>query len=243
MVGAAAKRPLGAEVAQLGGRRRPPKGGDILPAFSFKMPPHQEDVDDGDQYPSGNLLPAIPRPHVPRSVAEFQLPGKIQDKILGPPRRCDNPVGEGFLQFGVRCAGFLRAREVLLQSGGAPHRHGAADPDQLPGPGVEHLLVLEVENLLSDLHRQPLLSPECPAVAGPGPKTMGPAGAFCKRYLYMGSAQPSPKRQEATTWLPPECCWKMGYSVTELARALKLSLAWATLTMARGASYLLRPPF
>jgi hypothetical protein len=77
----------------------------------------------------------------------------IHGKILGAAGRGDHPVGHGLLQLRFRCPGVLRDREVLLQSGRAADRHGAADPDQLAGLHVKHLGVLEVENLFPDLHR------------------------------------------------------------------------------------------
>ncbi len=104
------------------------------------------------KYRAVNPLPVIPFSQAPSSVAEFQVPGHIQHEILCPTRRRDNAVGQGLLQFRIVSARFLRAREVLLQSGGAPHRHGAADPDQLPRPGIENLFILEIENFLADFH-------------------------------------------------------------------------------------------
>lgn len=83
----------------------------------------------------------------------LQLLQQLQGKILGPPGRGDHPVGHGLLQFGAPGAGCLRQSEVLLQSGGAPHRHRATHPDQFAGFGIQHLFVLKIsKQLLTDLH-------------------------------------------------------------------------------------------
>lgn len=97
---------------------------------------------------------------------EFQLVRHVQYKILCPAGRGDHPVGKGFFQFGFGCTGLLRAREVFFQSGGTADRHGAADPDQLPGTGIQNLFILEIKNLLANLHGSPFRgdsgNPACP---------------------------------------------------------------------------------
>jgi len=82
----------------------------------------------------------------------FHLVQHPQGKILGPPGWGDDTVGDRLAQFRLCCPRLLRDREVLLQSGGAPHGNGAADPDQLAGLGVQDLFVLVVEKLLADVH-------------------------------------------------------------------------------------------
>ena len=83
---------------------------------------------------------------------QVQLLFHTQDKVLCPPRRCNDAIGEGFLQFGPGSAGFLRSREVFFQSGGAADRHRAADPDELPGLCVEHFFILKIEDFFPDFH-------------------------------------------------------------------------------------------
>jgi hypothetical protein len=87
------------------------------------------------------------------AFSEFQLFGQVKDKVLGPPGGGDHAVGQSFPQFSFSCTCLLRAREVFLQSGGAADRHGAADADQLPGPGIQNLFVVEIEKFLPDLHK------------------------------------------------------------------------------------------
>jgi hypothetical protein len=78
---------------------------------------------------------------------------QLKRKILGPACRGNYPVGHGFLQFGAPGASFLRQGEVLLQSGGAPHRHGTTDPDQLTGLGIQHLFIRKIgKKFFFDLH-------------------------------------------------------------------------------------------
>jgi hypothetical protein len=95
--------------------------------------------------------------HVRLSCPEqsyFQLFGQVQHKILGPPGGGDHAVGQSFPQFSFCCTCLLRAREVLLQSGGAADRHGAPDADQFPGSGIQYLFVVEIEKFLPDLHKR-----------------------------------------------------------------------------------------
>ena len=87
------------------------------------------------------------------AFSDFQLFGHVQHKVLGPPGGGDHAVDQSFPQFSFSCTCLLRAREVFLQSGGAADRHGAPDADQLPGPGIQHLFVVEIEKFLSDLHK------------------------------------------------------------------------------------------
>jgi len=75
-----------------------------------------------------------------------------QGKILGPPGRGDDAVGNRLPQFRPACTRLLRDREVLLQSGRTPHGNGAADPDQFAGLCIQDLFVLVVEYLLADIH-------------------------------------------------------------------------------------------
>ncbi len=84
---------------------------------------------------------------------QFQFFFHGQGKIFRPSRWSDYAVGNGFLQFSAGSAGFLREREVFLQSGGTPDRHGTADPDQFAGLDIEHLFVFIVENFLPYPHR------------------------------------------------------------------------------------------
>ena len=84
--------------------------------------------------------------------SEWELIFQGEYEIFCPAGRGNHAVGQGFPQFGAGGACFLRGREVFLQSGGAPDRHGAADPDQLPGPGIQHFLVGEIQDLLANLH-------------------------------------------------------------------------------------------
>jgi hypothetical protein len=81
--------------------------------------------------------------------SDLQLVRQGEHKIFRPACRGDHAVGQGFLQFGVGGAGFLRGREVFFQSGRAADGHGTADPDQLSGARVQHLFVAEIKNLLS----------------------------------------------------------------------------------------------
>ena len=78
-----------------------------------------------------------------------------QGKVLGPSRRGDNTIGNRLPQFRPCCTGFLRDREVLLQSGRTPHGNGAADQGAGAGLGIQDLFVLIVENLLADIHEVP----------------------------------------------------------------------------------------
>ena len=73
----------------------------------------------------------------------FQFVHQPHSKVFCPAGRRNDAVGNGFTQFCRRCSRFLRSREVFFQSRGAPDRHGAADPDQLTGPRVEHFLILK----------------------------------------------------------------------------------------------------
>jgi hypothetical protein len=104
------------------------------------------------------------RADVSRNTRRHTLPLQLQfffhaqGKIFRPSRRGDDAVGNGLLQFGAGGAGFLREREVFFQSGGAPDRHGTADPDQFTGLDIEHLFVFIVENFLPYPHRCGLLS-------------------------------------------------------------------------------------
>jgi hypothetical protein len=75
-----------------------------------------------------------------------------EDEVFGPPGGGDDPVGHGLAEFLGGCTCFLRDREVFFQSVGAPHRHGAADPDQLTGLDIENLGILVIEHLLPDIH-------------------------------------------------------------------------------------------
>jgi hypothetical protein len=75
-----------------------------------------------------------------------------EDEVLGPAGGGDDPIGHGLAEFFRGGACFLRDREVFLQSVGAPHRHGAGDPDQLPGPDIENFGIFVVEHLLPDIH-------------------------------------------------------------------------------------------
>lgn len=92
---------------------------------------------------------------LPDFISSFfhpQFPLHPQDEVLGSSGGGDHAVGHGFFQFVLGGTGFLRDREVLLESVGAPHRHGTADPDQLPSLDVEDLLVFVIEKFLSHLH-------------------------------------------------------------------------------------------
>lgn len=86
------------------------------------------------------------------SVFDPQFLLHPQDEILGSSGGGDHAVGHGFLQFVLGGTGFLRDREVLLESVGAPHRHGTADPDQLPGLAVEDFRVFVIEKFLAYFH-------------------------------------------------------------------------------------------
>ena len=86
------------------------------------------------------------------SLFIFNLRQHIQGKILGPAAGCDRAVGDRLTEFSVRGAIGLRGREVLLQSGGAPHGDGAPHADQLARAAVQHLFILVVEKLLADVH-------------------------------------------------------------------------------------------
>ena len=78
---------------------------------------------------------------------------KLIGKILCPASRGDDSVSDGLSQFGAPGAGFLRQSEVMLQSLGTLHRHGASHPDQFAGAGIQHLLILEVDRcLFSNFH-------------------------------------------------------------------------------------------
>jgi hypothetical protein len=89
---------------------------------------------------------------LPHPGSEFQFFSHAEHKILGPAHRRNHAVGEGLLQFRFGCACRLRTCEVFLQSGGAADRHGAANADQLPGPGVKNLFILEIEDFLPYSH-------------------------------------------------------------------------------------------
>ncbi len=105
----------------------------------------------------------------------------IQGKILGSPRRGDDAVGDRLAQLLFCCSGFLRDREVLLHSGGAPHGDGAADPDQFTGLGVKHLFILIIQNFLADLHKESSVKQ---AHGNPGDAvcaSYGTAASVCQR--------------------------------------------------------------
>ena len=78
-----------------------------------------------------------------------------ESKIFCPARRGDDAVGHRLLEFRLACPCLLRDREVLFQSGRAPDRHCAADPDQFTGLGVQHLLVVVIEDFLAYFHKFP----------------------------------------------------------------------------------------
>lgn len=59
------------------------------------------------------------------------------------------------MKFFRGCTCFLRTCEVLFQSGGAADCDSAANSYQLPGPDVQDLFKLIVENLLAGLHGAP----------------------------------------------------------------------------------------
>ncbi len=77
-------------------------------------------------------------------------------KVFSPPGRCYDPVGHSLFQFGLSCPCLLRDREVLFKSGGAAYCHGAADPDQLAGFGIQHFFKVIIEDFIADLHGTPL---------------------------------------------------------------------------------------
>lgn len=89
---------------------------------------------------------------------KFQLFCQRKNKILRSAGRCNHPVGESLFQFSFGCTCRLRAREVFLQSGRAADRHGAANPDELPGAGIKNLLILEIKNFLANFHGTPFCS-------------------------------------------------------------------------------------
>ena len=82
----------------------------------------------------------------------FEFVHEPDHEILGPSGRRNDAIGEGLLQFRRSSSRFLRAREVFFQSGGATDRHGAADPNELPGFCVENFFILEIENLFPYFH-------------------------------------------------------------------------------------------
>lgn len=86
----------------------------------------------------------------------FHLVQHTQGKILGSPRRSYDAVGNRLAQFLLCCPGFLRDREVFLQSGGTSNGNGTANPDQFAGFGIKYLFILVVHNFLTDLHSNPL---------------------------------------------------------------------------------------
>ena len=121
-----------------------PYGGDVRSPKSAD----QKDVDDGDkplkerrqERSTGSDRPMTVRRMETRFL--FKLFELAEDKILGPSGGGDDPVGHGLAEFIRGGACILRDREVLLQSVRASDRHGAGDPDQLPGPDIEHFGIL-----------------------------------------------------------------------------------------------------
>jgi len=89
-----------------------------------------------------------------------QHPFHPQHEILGPPGGGDDAVGHRLLQFRFGGAGFLRDREVLLESVRAADGHGAPHPYQFPVLERNDLFILEIEDLLGDLHGQPPWQPK-----------------------------------------------------------------------------------
>ena len=80
------------------------------------------------------------------SLLESQFFLVAEREIPGPPGRNHNPVRDGFPQFGASRAAVLRDREGVAQSGRAARDHGATDPDQPLGPGVQNLPVFELDS-------------------------------------------------------------------------------------------------
>ena len=97
----------------------------------------------------------IIRPY-PSPLFNFNLRQHILGKFLGLAAGCDRAVGDRRTEFSVRGAIGLRGREVLLQSGGAPHGDGAPHTDQLARAAVQDLFILVVEKLLAYFHVFPL---------------------------------------------------------------------------------------
>lgn len=100
----------------------------------------------------------------------LQVFSKTKNKILGPPRRSNHPVGKSLLQFSFSRTCLLRTCEVLFQSGGTSYSNGTADADQFPCPGIKNLFVLKIQDLLANLHGSSLqiernFSPQQPLAA------------------------------------------------------------------------------
>jgi len=77
------------------------------------------------------------------------------DEVLGPPRRRDDSVGNGFAKFFTGGSRILRDREVLGESVRAIDRDGAGHPDQLAGFKIEDFRVFKVENPVAVFHVGP----------------------------------------------------------------------------------------
>jgi len=122
------------------------KGDDAVRLAVIEMA--QDDRFGGEEFTQVDDLPESS----PYLRVQTQLLQHPQGEVLRPSRRGDHAVGHGLLQFRLAGACLLRDREVLLQSVGASDRHGAGDPDQLPGFDVEDFLVLVIEKLLAHLH-------------------------------------------------------------------------------------------
>ena len=108
-------------------------------------------------------MPGGLQPRQVRCLAVLQLvqrPFHPQHEILRPPGGGDDAVGHPLLQFRFGGAGFLRDREVLLESVRAADGHCAPHPYQFPVLERDDLFVLEIEDLLADLHGQPPWQPK-----------------------------------------------------------------------------------